>query len=123
MDSHLGVSCPPLSNFLCCLLCWGCPPPRLVVVHSWLSFHANTSRGREKERKYATIKIKGLRAMIQLEEVLLVALWGQRTCFQGNSLEQFWLLPPALGVVVPLGYKPVAAGLFFSSGSAECGLC
>lgn len=91
------------------------PQSRLVVVHSWFSFHTNTSRGREKERKSTTIRIKGLRAMLQLGEVLLMALWGQWTCFQGNSLEQFWLLQLALRVVVPLGFQTCTSWPFLQS--------
>lgn len=73
------------------------PPSRLVLVHNYLSFHANISRGEEKERKHATVRIKGLGATAPAGGGPADGPVGTAGCFQGNSLEQFWLLPPALG--------------------------
>lgn len=69
------------------LLRWSCPRPldQVVLIHSWLSVCANTSRGEEQERKYATVRIQGLGPVLHREEVLLMAL-GDRGVVSKDTL-------------------------------------
>lgn len=92
-------------------------PPARHRGWSWFTtFSMQTPQeGKRRKGNMLLSGSKGSGPLLQLEEVLLMALWGQQGCFQGNSLEQFWLSLPALEVVVPLGFQSCSSWPFLQS--------